>query len=309
MVFFSIVIPVFNRANLIQITIESILNQNIDNYEIIIVDDGSTDNTIEILQEYGSKIKLFTQRNQGPGKARNIGIEHSQGEYIAFLDSDDLWFPWTLDVYAQIIKATNNPAFLAGQSIFFSKSISFSNEHELEFVQIPQLQYRFYQNLYASSKDVSSFLTSSVVIRRDTLQQLGGFTDQWINSEDNDLWLRLGTAEGFVYIDSPYVLAYRQHSHSAISIATKTYDGTRYLIQQEKQNQYPGGKIREKERLEILTRHIRPVSLSCLHENEVHKGWQLYKETFLWHLVLGRFRYLIGFLWLICVSIISYRRQ
>ncbi|MEO3707156.1 glycosyltransferase family 2 protein [Trichormus azollae] len=304
MVFFSVVIPVFNRANLIQITIDSILNQNIENYEIIIVDDGSTDHTIEILKEYGSKIKIFTQRNQGPGKARNIGIEHSQGEYIAFLDSDDLWFPWTLDVYAQIIKATNNPAFLAGQSIFFS------NEHELEFVQIPaRVHYRYYQNLYASSKDVTSFLTSSVVIRRDTLQQLGGFTDQWINSEDNDLWLRLGTVEGFVYIDSPYVLAYRQHSYSAMSIATKTYDGTCYLIQQEKQNQYPGGKIREKERLEILTRHIRPVSLNCLHENEVHKGWQLYKETFLWHLVLGRFRYLIGFLWLICVSIISYRRQ
>jgi glycosyltransferase involved in cell wall biosynthesis len=306
MVFFSVVIPVFNRANLIPITIDSIFNQNIgiDNYEIIVVDDGSIDNTIEILKQYGSKIKIFTQQNQGPGKARNLGIEHSQGEYIAFLDSDDLWFPWTLDVYAQIIKATNNPAFLAGQSIFFS------NEHELEFVQIPQLQYRYYQDLYASSKDVRSFLTSSVVICRDILQQLGGFTDQWINSEDNDLWLRLGTAEGFVYIDSPYVLAYRQHSHSAISIATKTYDGTCYLIQQEKQNQYPGGKTREKQRLEILTRHIRPVSVSCLHGNEIHKGWQLYKETFLWHLGLGRFRYIIGFLWLIiCVSIISYRRQ
>jgi glycosyltransferase involved in cell wall biosynthesis len=77
MVFFSVIIPVFNRANLIQITIDSILNQNIDNYEIIIVDDGSTDHTIEILKEYGSTIKIFNQRNQGPGKARNIGIEHS----------------------------------------------------------------------------------------------------------------------------------------------------------------------------------------------------------------------------------------
>ncbi|AFY74465.1 glycosyl transferase [Synechococcus sp. PCC 7502] len=299
MVLFSVVIPVFNRDSLIQKTIDSILNQSNDNYEIIIVDDGSTDNTIDILIKYGSRIKVFTQQNQGPGKARNLGIKNSQGEYIAFLDSDDIWFPWTLKVYEKVIRETNKPAFLAGNSIFFN------NEKEIDYDQVSQLNFTAYKDFYASNKNANPFLTSSVTIRRDILEEVGGFTDQWINSEDNDLWLRLGIAKGFVYINSPAVLAYRQHPQSAIALTEKTYDGTCYLVKQEKQDQYPGGKIREKERLQILTRHIRPVSLRCLQEGEIKNAWQLYTATFRWHLSLSRFRYLIVFLCLTLLSLIK----
>ncbi|WP_016953293.1 glycosyltransferase family A protein [Anabaena sp. PCC 7108] len=303
MVFFSVVIPVFNRVDMIKSTIDSIFNQNFDNYEVIVVDDGSTDHTIDALAQYGNNIKILQQKNQGPGKARNMAIQIAQGEYIAFLDSDDIWFPWTLEVYAAVIRETNKPAFLAGKAIFFS------DENELNVVQGSQLNYTAYKDLLLSNKNANSFLTSSVTVRRDILQEVGGFTDKWINSEDNDLWLRLGTATGFIYINSPFVLAYRQHSNSAIAITNKTYEGTCYLIQQEKISQYPGGKIRERERLEILTRHIRPVSLGCLREIEIEKGWNLYKQTFLWHIWLGRFRYLIGFLWLFLLSKMSYVRK
>ncbi|WP_071191349.1 glycosyltransferase family A protein [Trichormus sp. NMC-1] len=303
MVFFSVVIPVFNRVSIIKATIDSVFNQDFDDYEVIVVDDGSTDNTIDVLAQYGQNIKILQQNNQGPGKARNMAIQISQGEYIAFLDSDDIWFPWTLGVYAAVIRETNKPAFLAGKSIFFS------NENELNFDQVSQLNYTAYKDLYASNENANSFLTSSVTIRRDILQEIGSFTDKWINSEDNDLWLRLGTATGFIYINSPSVLAYRQHSNSAIAITTKTYEGTCYLIQQEKSNQYPGGKIRERERLEILTRHIRPVSLECLREGEIKKGWELYQATFSWHLWLGRFRYLIGFFWLFSLARLSDSRK
>ncbi|MBD2570578.1 glycosyltransferase family 2 protein [Anabaena lutea] len=303
MVFFSVVIPVYNRVNIIKATIDSVFNQDFDDYEVIVVDDGSTDNTIDALAQYGHNIKILQQNNQGPGKARNMAIQIAQGEYIAFLDSDDIWFPWTLGVYAAVIRETHQPAFLAGKAIFFS------NENEINFDQVSQLNYTAYKDLYASHKNANSFLTSSVTIRRDILQEVGSFTDKWINSEDNDLWLRLGTAKGFIYINSPSVLAYRQHSNSAIAITTKTYEGTCYLIQQEKISQYPGGKIRERERLEILTRHIRPVSLECLREGEMKKGWELYKETFKWHLGLGRFRYLIGFLWLFLLARLSDSRK
>jgi hypothetical protein len=124
---------------------------------------------------------------------------------------------------------------------------------------------------------------------------VGGFTERWINSEDNDLWLKLGTAKGFIYIQSPTVLGYRQHSNSAIASSIKTYKGTCYLIEQEKQGNYPGGKNRQAERLEILTRHIRPVSLACLRQVELQQAWFLYKETILWHIQLLRIRYLIVF--------------
>lgn len=303
MVLFSVIIPVFNREDLIRKTLDSVFNQSFNNYEIIVIDDGSTDNTYKILELYGDKLTVLTQQNQGPGKARNIGIENSQGKYIAFLDSDDLWFPWTLEVYNQVIQNTNYPAFLSGISILFN------NEDDIKNVEKQNTKYRYYNDFYSSSKEINSFLTSSVVIHRDILQKVNGFTIQWINSEDNDLWLRLGIEKGFVFIDSPSVLAYRQHSNSAISITTKTYEGTFYLIEQEKINHYPGGKTRKKERLAILTRHIRPVSLECLRERKTQKAWKLYKESFLWHLFLGRFRYLIGFVWMMFLSQTGYLRR
>ena len=90
---FSVVIPIYNSENTICRCIESVLNQSVKDFEIVVVDDGSTDNSYTILQDYEQKgkIRLFRQNNSGPGAARNQAIKNSYGEYIAFLDSDDYW--------------------------------------------------------------------------------------------------------------------------------------------------------------------------------------------------------------------------
>ena len=87
----SVIIPTYNRAHYICETIDSILAQTYRDYEIIVVDDGSADNTRKVLQKYDGKVRYFYQKNRGPSAARNFGISQSQGEYIAFLDDDDLW--------------------------------------------------------------------------------------------------------------------------------------------------------------------------------------------------------------------------
>ncbi len=290
MVFFSVVMPVFNRANLISATLDSVFNQKFDDWEVIVIDDGSTDNTLNVLAKYHNRIKVLQQKNQGPGKARNLGIQKAQGQYVAFLDSDDIWFPWTLELYVEVISQTNFPALLAGKPLFFRDA------NDLATVQSSELHYSIYQDLYNSSEKTNSIVTSSVVVRLDVLQKAGGFTDRWINSEDNDLWLRLGTAKGFTYINSPTVLGYRQQADSAVSNITKNYQGSCYLIEQENTGKYPGEKSRKLERINILTRHIRPVSLECLRNGDIKQGWQLYQATFKWHLWLGRLRYLLGFI-------------
>jgi GT2 family glycosyltransferase len=296
MPFFSIVIPTFNRATLIGKTIDSVLQQEFTDYEMIIVDDGSTDNTLNVLMAYDDKIRVFHQSNRGPGAARNLGIQHAKGQYTAFLDSDDLWFPWTLKVCHQAIQELHCPGFLAGSAIFF--------ESELELKESSP-KFHLFTDYYTSSHKALWLGTCSVIIQTNLLRQNGGFTSQWINAEDSDLWLRLGTIEGFAFIEAPALFAYRQHSGSAISNVLRTYHGIQFLIRQEKAGQYPGGNARRYQRLEILTRHVRPASLACLRQGEIANAWQLYQQTLRWHLMLGRIRYLLAFLALLGIALVA----
>ncbi|MBF2000269.1 MAG: glycosyltransferase family 2 protein [Synechococcales cyanobacterium M58_A2018_015] len=289
MPFFSVIIPTFNRENLISKALNSVIEQNLDDFEIIVVDDGSTDRTLDVLIGYGSQIKIIQQKNEGPGKARNLGIDNAKGRYIVFLDSDDLWFPWTLSIYKQIITENGFPSLIAGTPI------QFHNEDEIKFVQPLPLKIEVFPDYFASSKHSLWLQPGAVAIRADVLRSVGGFTELRINGEDCDLWAKLGTAKGFIYIQTPPVYAYRRHQNSAIANYDKTYQGMFHLIDQEKSSQYPGAFSRQQERLEILTRHIRPVSLKAVYECKFKIGWELYLKTFRWHLYLKRFRYLIAF--------------
>ncbi|MEQ9552975.1 MAG: glycosyltransferase family A protein [Coleofasciculus sp. G3-WIS-01] len=297
MPFFSTIIPVFNRANLIELTLNSVLNQEFDDQEIIVVDDGSTDNTLDVLAGYGDQIKVLKQENKGPGAARNLGIHHACGKYITFLDSDDLWFPWTLSTYAQVIHQHRLPAFITGTESHLL------DEDEMYSVCPLPLQAKYFPDYYASSQQPLWIGTCAAAIRSDVLREVAGFTEKRINAEDSDLWLKLGIAPGFVYIHSPPVFIYRRHGNSATANRAQTYRGSYYLINQERNAQYPGTKIRKIERIKILTRHLRPVSLECLRQGDIKKGMKLYRDTLLWHIQLMRIRYLLGlpliaiFLW------------
>ena len=94
--------------------LDSVFAQTWTNYEVIVADDGSTDGTGDVLATYGDRIRVVTQQNSGPGTARNLGIELARGEYLAFLDSDDVWFPWTLASYARAIHDYGQPTIIAG---------------------------------------------------------------------------------------------------------------------------------------------------------------------------------------------------
>src|ERR1019366_7503629 len=98
---FSIIIPTYNRLDYLKQALRSVWAQTFTDYEIIVVDDGSNDGTREYLNGLWSKLRILSQPNSGPGAARNVGIREAQGEYIALVDSDDLWFPWTLEIFAR----------------------------------------------------------------------------------------------------------------------------------------------------------------------------------------------------------------
>ena len=116
----SVAIPTYNRAHYICETIDSVLVQTYKDYEIIVVDDGSTDNTREILKRYGGKIKYFYQANQGQASAWNYAVSQSSGEYIAFLDDDDLWFPEKLERQVEVLDKNPDLGFVCSESYVFS---------------------------------------------------------------------------------------------------------------------------------------------------------------------------------------------
>ena len=283
---FSTVIPVFNRAELIRPTLDSVLAQEFADQEVIVVDDGSTDDTLKTLASYGGRVRVLQQKNSGPAVARNRGIAEATGKYITILDSDDLWFPWTLATYAEAIATDDAPAFLAGAPAVFT------DESEVRAIQRAPLKAERFPDYLASGNAWRWFSASSFVLRAEAVRAVGGFSTEWINSDDADLALRLGQASGFVDIQAPATFAYRDHAGSLKSKADVSFRSLSYMIAQEETGAYPGGRERRRERLEILTRHIRPFTLECLRGGAIAQGWNVYRKTFAWHLALGRVSYL-----------------
>ena len=286
---FSTVIPVFNRAQLIRPTLDSVLAQDCRDQEVIVVDDGSTDETLQTLASYGDRIRVLRQKNSGPAVARNLGIAEATGKYITILDSDDLWFPWTLATYAEAIAKYDSPAFLAGAPAVFT------DENDVRKIGCTPLKAERFADYLASGDAWRWFSASSFVLRADAVRAVGGFSTEWINSDDADLALRLGQTAGFVDIQAPPTFAYRDHAGSLKSKTDVSFRSLTYMIAQEETGAYPGGSERRRERLEILTRHIRPFTLECLRGGEISQGWQVYRKTFAWHVALGRARYLSSY--------------
>jgi glycosyltransferase involved in cell wall biosynthesis len=282
---FSVVIPTYNRAHLLPQALESVFAQEEKDFEILIVDDGSTDDTEAVLARYEGRVRVFRQKNSGPAVARNLGIENARGDYVAFLDSDDVWFPWTLAVHRSVIEKHGTPTIIEGTHVEFSTEDGPPALAEILPVEYPAPDY------LASPR--GGLWPSGVAIRTEALRAVGGFPTHAFNAEDSDLWLRLGTRPGFVHVSAPPAFAYRRHAESAVGSLRKTCDGTIWMIGRERDGVYPGGASRRLDRLRILTIHTRPLSVSCARRGLMREAFDIYRRTLGWNLRLCRFRYLI----------------
>lgn len=286
---FSVIIPTFNRRDFLHRTLTSVKEQHCKNYEVIVVDDGSTDGTLEMLRAEHPQVRVMTQANAGPGAARNLGVSVSSGDYIAFLDSDDLWFPWTLETFSELVRLHHQPAIMAGQLV------GFSDEAKLAEIESESIDAAVFEDYLACSRHGYFVGSGMAVLKRNEFLKTGGFTTQRINAEDHDLILRMGTARGFVQLLKPVTLAWRRHIGSSTMNFMQAFRGGCNLVNQERQGHYPGGSGRKRERREIVTRHVRSTALACLRKGLRHEAWELYLATFRWHLALGRWKFLLAF--------------
>jgi hypothetical protein len=211
------------------------------------------------------------------------------GTYIAFLDSDDLWFPWTLATYEELIQHNCSPAFIAG------KPLRFEREEQLTGVAASPVESAKFPDYFASGDEWRWWGVSSFVIRTDALRATGGFAEVNMNGEDADLAMKLGTAPGFVQVTAPFTFGYREHGNKLTGELSKSVAGIWHKIRAERTGTYPGGRARARERWKILTRHIRPVTIACLNQGLRGDAWAFYFASFRWHLVLRRGKYLAGF--------------
>jgi len=193
----SVVIPTYNRAHLIGKAIQSVFNQSYQDFEIIIIDDGSTDNTEEIIKGYKDKRINYIkhERNQGISAARNIGIKKARGEYIAFLDSDDEWLPEKLD---KQIKVFQNEPPEVGVVCSWSFKINEKGNY-IGKVCLPKKEGYMYKDLLSSN----NLSVPTLLIRKECFEKVGLFDNLLNGQEDWDMWIRIAKYYRFVLIKAP----------------------------------------------------------------------------------------------------------
>lgn len=214
----SIIIPTYNRLKFLQEAIDSVLAQHYQGYELIVVDDGSTDNTRQIAQKYSGKISYIYQENRGVSAARNRGIDKSTGEYLCFLDSDDLWKPDKLST--QVSFMDNNLDY----PVCYTDEIWIRNG-----VRVNQREkHRKYGGLiFPYCLPLCIISPSSVMIRRELLDRVGGFDESLPACEDYDLWLRIAKDYPIYFIEQPLIIKRGGHEDQ---LSRKYYGMDRYRI-------------------------------------------------------------------------------
>jgi len=212
----SVVIPAYNSAGTVVETLDSIANQERPVQEIIVVDDLSTDGTIDVVQRWqaahrDTPLVLIGQTvNTGPAGARNAGVERATGEWIAFLDADDAWLPGKTTVQLQAIHKADDVALVCGMTVPLEEPRGKGQGAKLEreasgdqspaVCSLPSAVRSLRLEDFVAHNPVA---TSTVLVRRDVLLSLGGFDRQFCGPEDFDLWLRIVAQHKCLELDVP----------------------------------------------------------------------------------------------------------
>jgi glycosyltransferase involved in cell wall biosynthesis len=201
----SVIVPAYNAARTLESTLRSILVQTVTDYEVIVVDDGSTDGTARIAADAGAPVVCLCKPNGGVSTARNHGLAHAKGRYVAFLDADDLWEPEKLERQLALMTARPNIGACFTGYLRVDDAINvIDQEHARDYTD-------FCAALLLGSMVVQ--LTSTALVRRSVTDDVGGFDPAFSQCADWDYALRLSTRTSFAQLDAP-LARYRQSSTS-----------------------------------------------------------------------------------------------
>ena len=239
----SVIIPVYNRAKLIDSSINSVINQTYPINEIIVIDDGSIDGTYDLVKSSFPQVILKYQENKGVSYARNVGINSAKSKWIAFLDSDDEWLPNKVE--EQIDLLNTNSSF----KICHTDEIWIRNQVRVN----PMKKHRKYGgNIYNNCLPLCIISPSSVIIHKDIFNDVGLFDEELPVCEDYDMWLRICSKYSVLFLDQKLIKKYGGHDDQ---LSKKYWGMDRYrLIALEKMIDNPN--LNTKDRIATINMAI-----------------------------------------------------
>ncbi len=244
---FSIVVPAYNSEKFINETLKSLLNQDFTDYEILIIDDGSSDDTFNILQKYKDKLKIYKQDHKGVAHARNLGIAEAVGKYVVSFDSDDLLLPHALKTYKRVIEYFNSPKMIIAKWIFSSELGDINSD----FMNDPNIYCTKFECFFKKNVSISSG-NSNLIVERKSLLEISGYPTDSISYDDYRLIFRLGDINPLVVITKPVTVFYRNRANSLSHKSDYQSEGIISLINDERLNLLAGGRRYEFDRRALI---------------------------------------------------------
>jgi len=217
----SVVIPTYNCGHLIGDAINSVLRQTVTVLEVIVVDDGSTDDTSERLEAFAERVRLVRQTNQGVAAARNRGVAEAQGEFVAFLDADDGWHPEKLSRQLSAFDAAPQLGLLGTDAFAWPAG----DLPELPPIGKLEMVAVTWEQLVVKNR----FVTSSILARRANLHRAGTFDTRLQGPEDHDLWIRFAAMFPVANLRAP-LTGYRDTTNSLSKHARRMEEGMRLIL-------------------------------------------------------------------------------
>lgn len=215
----SVIIPAYNHEMYIEEALQSVINQTYKNIEVIIINDGSTDSTAEILEKFiknnqDKNIQFVDKQNEGVCKTLNMGLAMATGDYVAFLASDDLWLPDKISMQLEFMEKNKNVGMVFSDAWF----LRFNTKTDIKWSDHKHGINKYFQNCIQNTNMYTLLLTHAIIpavtvmIRKTVLEEVGFFDDSLLY-EDKDMWLRIARVYPIAYIDRPLAL-YRLHNNN-----------------------------------------------------------------------------------------------
>ena len=214
----SVIVPTFNRWPVLRRAVDSVLAQRFSDFELIVVDDGSTDGTSEHLQKSSLPLRLFVTRRRGVAAARNFGVSRSCGRYIAFLDSDDSWLPRKLGVQSAFMTGHPNVKICQTDEIWIRNGVR---------VNARAVHRKPSGDIFPRCLELCLVSPSAVMMTRELFESFGGFDESFPVCEDYELWLRIGAKFPVPLIAEALTVKYGGH---ADQLSRSTWGMDRYRV-------------------------------------------------------------------------------
>ncbi|AXT19386.1 glycosyltransferase [Flavobacteriaceae bacterium AU392] len=227
--FFSIIIPLYNKGNHIKNTLKSVFNQTFIDFEVIIINDGSTDNSIKIVTSFkDNRLNIIHTKNKGVSSARNLGISNAKANYIVFLDADDLWYPDHLINLKSLIDNYPHCGLYATayEKSFFSKKIV-----KAKFNNLNDNHFGVVKDYFNSSIIDGVVWTSAIAIPKKILKLYNGFNTSLESGEDTELWIKISLKEKVVFSSKITAIKVIDNTSNHLSFKDKNIEFLKALNQ------------------------------------------------------------------------------